>query len=179
MLFDPKQTGALKRAVEACGQLNVGFWPGQYNDFIQALSQFMGGPLDSVDAFVTGASVFEESDHEHTVMWIRGDSIGLLAGSGRPDDNDPPEVRGWVRPVQAITHLEFRGAEFYRDPSTRTLQEVRPTVRIHFRDDANVIVEINVAGRPDEFSRDQALAFIEVLEKALAGHPRESTSPEA
>lgn len=120
MLDEFKQIGEPKKAVEACGELNVGFWPGQYDRFIQALADFMGGPVESVDAFVTGVSVYQDSGDKYCVMWIRGNSIGLLTGSGSEHDNAPPLVNGWVRPVPAVSKIEHRSATFYIDTGTNS-----------------------------------------------------------
>lgn len=171
MLFEAKEVGELKRAVEACGQLNVGLYPAQYDEFIQALAEFMGGSVQSVDAFVTRVMLVGVDSDGHNVMWLVGQSIGLLTVRGPGNDRDPPAVSGWVRSVLRIRQVEIRSAQFYRDPGTDTIVEVRPTVQIHFDD---VIAEVSVAGRTDEFSRNQAAAFIRCVQAALAVPDRAS-----
>jgi hypothetical protein len=126
----------------------------------------MGGPLDSVDAFVTGVATVGADNGNHNVMWVLGHSIGLLTVRGPGNDHDPPVLGGWVRPVSSIQQLEIRSAKFYRDPRTTAIMEVRPTVQIHFHDE--VIAEVSVAGRTDEVARDQAAKFIRHLQTAIA-----------
>jgi hypothetical protein len=169
------QVEALKRAVEAWGNLNyVGLGPHQYAEFLQALGCFMGGP---VDAFVGRVTVSRASSDEYSALWLRGDSIGLLTVGKPKKDGDPPELSGWVRPLSSIRQLKIGGAEFYWAPGagTNVLEEVRPTVRIHFRDEVEVIVEVKVAGRPDHYARGQAATFIERLQDALAGQSGEES----
>lgn len=170
MLTDHKQIGALKRAVEACGSLDsLGLSPKQYTAFIQAVAWFMGGPVGSVDAFVSHVTVHDVSSAKHSVLWLRGDSISLLTVGKAERESDPPELRGWTRPISSIRQLEIRSVDFYWPSDTDILEEVRPTVRIHFRDDLGVIAEIKVAERPTEFAREQAVTFIRRIQQALAG----------
>jgi hypothetical protein len=50
---------------------------------------------------------------------------------------------------------------------------VRPeVVRIHFDD---LAIAVTVAGRPDQEARDQALSFIDSLQRAMAGDARVGT----
>jgi hypothetical protein len=165
----PEEVAALKQAVEATGPID-GLWPGQYDAYIHALASFMGGPLESVDAFVTSVAhrpresrrVRRADPAEFGVLWLRGNSIGALVASPPPQDGDPPDLGGWVRPVSKIWELEFRSAEFEG-------LEVLPTVRIHFEHDSDVIVEVRVSGREDQFARDQAATFLVRLQQAVAG----------
>lgn len=175
--ISPKQVGALKDAVVAAGATErLGLPPQQFNEYIHALAWFMGGSLDSVEAFVTqvpGTITEMGGDaNQHRVYWLRGNAIGSLAVSEAKSDEGPLELSGYVRPVSDIRRLDFRGAQFYRPPHGGP-PEVRPeVVRIHFDD---LAIAVTVAGRPDQTARDQALSFIDSLQRAMAGDAWAST----
>ncbi len=169
--ISPKQIGALKEAVVAAGATErLGLPPQQFDEYIHALAWFMGGPLDSVDAFVTqvpGTVTEMGGDaNQHRVYWLRGNAIGSLAVSRAESDEDPLELSGYVRPVSDIRRLDFRNAQFCWPPHGGP-PEVRPeVVRIHFDD---LAIAVTVAGRPNQKARDQALSFINSLQHAVAG----------
>jgi hypothetical protein len=68
--IDFKQMGAFKSAIEAVGQVTL--WPDQYSAFVQALASFIGGPPESVDAFVTRVAVTGGMPEQIFVLWLRG-----------------------------------------------------------------------------------------------------------
>ena len=161
MLTDA-QADALKDAVATHGTPHL--WPGQVDQFIEVLGWFIvGGPPNPADAFVTDVSVLNsESGDEFSVMWLRGNSIGLLTVLRPENDNDPPSVNGWVRPVSKIREIEIRSAKFNDD------RTVEPIVRIHFNDDADVVVEVG-GDRVGGKARDQAATFIKRIQATLVG----------
>ncbi|HEY4794673.1 MAG TPA: hypothetical protein VII18_11510 [Mycobacterium sp.] len=71
-----KQVGAFKTAIEAGG--HVALWPEQYAAYIETLAWFVGGPLDSVDAFVARAQAAGGLPDQIFTLWLKGNSIGLL-----------------------------------------------------------------------------------------------------
>jgi hypothetical protein len=173
--IDAKQVGALKNAVEAGGQIS-GLWPKQYTEFIQALAWFMGGPVESVDAFVPRVTVSGGAADQTFVLWLRGNSVGLLGVSTPKLESDPPILLGWIRPVSSVSRLEILGAEFYWAPSSNVLEEVRPAVQICFDDD--VVIRFSSADRSSQFAREQVTTFIERLVQTQAGSsPAEQTTP--
>jgi hypothetical protein len=176
--ISPRQVGALKDAVVAAGATErLGLPPQQFDEYIHALAWFMGGSLDSVEAFVAQVpgTVTEMSGgdaNQHRVYWLRGNAIGSLAVGEAKSDEGPLELSGYVRPVSDIRRLDFRGAQFYWPPHGGP-PEVRPeVVRIHFDD---LAIAVTVAGRPDQTARDQALSFIDSLQRAMAGDAWAST----
>ena len=167
--ISPKQVGALKDAVVAGATERLGLPPQRFDEYIHALAWFMGGSLDSVDAFVTqvpGTITEMGGDaNQHRVYWLRGNAIGSLAVGQAESDEDPLELSGYVRPVSDIRRLDFRDAQFDWPPHGGP-PEVRPeVVRIHFDD---LAIAVTVAGRPDQEARDQALSFIDSLQRAMA-----------
>lgn len=169
--ISPQQIGALKNAVVAAGATEyLGLPPQQFDEYIHALAWFMGGPLDSVDAFVTqvpGTVTEMGGDaNQHRVYWLRGDAIGSLAVGRTESAEGPLQLSGYVRPVSDIRRLDFRNAQFCW-PTQGGPPEVRPeVVRIRFDD---LAVAVTVAGRPNQEARDQALSFISSLQQAMAG----------
>jgi len=169
--ISPKQVGALKDAVIATGAKEcLGLATKKFDEYIHALAWFMGGSLDSVDGFVTqvpGTVTEMGGDaNQHRVYWLRGNVIGSLAVSQAESDEDPLELNGYVRPVSDIRRLDFRAAQFHW-PLDDGQPEVRPeVVRIHFDD---LAIAVTVAGRPDQKSREQALSFIDSVQRVMAG----------
>lgn len=167
--ISPKQVGALKEAVVAAGtQERLGLPPQRFDEYIHALAWFMGGSLDSVDAFVSqvpGTVTEMGGDaNQHRVYWLRGNAIGSFAVSPSESNDDPLALSGYVRPVSDIRRIDFRGAQFEWPPHGGQ-PEVRPDlVRVHFDD---LAIVVTVTGRPDQRARDQALSFIDSLQRAM------------
>jgi len=167
--ISPKQVSALEDAVVAAGaQECLGLPPQRFDEYIHALAWFMGGSLDSVDAFITqvpGTITEMGGDaNQHRVYWLRGNAIGSLAVGQGESDEDPLELSGYIRPVSDIRRLDFRNAQFHWRPHGGQ-PEVRPElVRVHFDD---LAIAVTVAGRPDQAARDQALSFVDSLQRAM------------
>jgi hypothetical protein len=169
-MITPKQVGALKDAVAVAGSLDyVGLLPKQLNEFIYALVWFMGGPLESVDAFVTQVpgtitQMPGGDPNQHRVYWLRGNTIGSLAVGPAESQQAPPRLSGYLRPISDIRRLELRDAEFYWAPEGGNEPEVRPDVRIHFDD---LAIGFQVAIRSNQESRDQVAAFVDALRRVM------------
>ena len=138
----------------------------EYKEFLHALAWFMGGHLESVDAFLTEVPATAD---EHRVYWLRGNSIGSLAVSahkGPQGQDEQTRLRGYVRPTSDIRRIELQDVqiEWLRSGFER-FPDMRPTVRIHFEDDA---IAVSVAGRTSEAARKQAVTFIDRLMAVLA-----------
>ena len=85
-----------------------------------------------------------------------------LAGS----DQKTPKISGWIRPVTSIARLSLEAADMYRAPYMNVIEEVRPTIRIHFNDGETV--EFSAARRCSELAREQVFAFVDRLRGAIA-----------
>lgn len=157
------QLRELMNAVQISGNLeHLRLEHSQFIDYLAALVTFMGGPVDSVDAFLSDIPDHSRTDHQ--VWWLRGNTIGSLvvqAHKGAEGQQEPAEVSGYVRPLSSIKRVEFGDVDFvYPRFGGREIPEVRPTVRIHLDDK---VVVVHVAGRGSEGGRDQAERFISRL----------------
>jgi hypothetical protein len=156
MLTEEELT-AIHTAVKAGKSPGLG--PPPYRNLIQAIGAFLGGPPESVDAFVAGVDAYKALD-AYNVIWLRGNSIGLLSATPGDSNTDPLELAGWVRPVSKIRQIEIRGVQFYD-------QDVWPKVRIHFDDELDTIVEVSAADALTKTAREQALNFIKRITAAI------------
>ena len=66
-----------------------------------------------------------------------------------------------------MARLEFVTSDYYWQPHTDVLEEVRPNVRIRFNDD--VAIQLRMGDRPNDFARDQVDTFVSRLQELLAG----------
>ena len=169
--IDARSIGGLRDAVQAAGPLtHLGLIHGEFLEFLHALAWFMGGPVDTVDAFLT--EVPDPAAKEHRVYWLRGNSISSLAvgahqGAQGVDEGHPIKLTGWVRPISDIkrVHVQDVGFQWSWGEARGIPEEVRPTVQIHL-DDRDIV--IGAAGRTTQGARDQAATFISRLVDAFA-----------
>ncbi|WP_133057861.1 hypothetical protein [Mycolicibacterium conceptionense] len=159
--------GELMDAVRASGHLEhlrLDEW--QLIDYLAALHTFMGGPLSSVDAFVS--DIQESSATEHRVWWLRGNTIGSLAvqaHQGPEGQREQAQVMGYVRHLSAVKRIDIDKADFQYDQFGNGIPEVKPSVRI-LLDDEEIVV--SAAGRLSQREKAQATGFISQLLKQLA-----------
>lgn len=161
---DSKQVGAFKAAIEAGG--DVALWPEQYAAYIETLAWFVGGPLDSVDAFVARVQVAGGLPDQIFTLWLKGNSIGLLGVTPEPPEQNTPKISGWIRPVASVARLSLEAADIYRALFMNVTEEVRPTIRIHFNDGETV--EFSAAKCFSELAREQVFNFVDRLRGAIA-----------
>ncbi len=170
--IDERSIGALRDAVQAAGPLtHLGHTYGEFLEFLNALAWLMGGPVDTVDAFLT--EVPDPAEQEHRVYWLRGNSIGSLTvgmhqGAQGVDEGHPIKLTGWVRPVSDIKRVDVQnfGFQWSWGEIKGSPEEVRPTVQIHV-DGCDIL--IGAAGRTNQRARDQATKFIGRLLDSFAG----------
>ncbi|OBA94965.1 hypothetical protein A5668_08615 [Mycolicibacterium fortuitum] len=159
--------GELMDAVHASGRLeSLRLEQYQLVDYLAALHTFMGGPLGSVDAFLS--DIQEPSATEHRVWWLRGNTIGSLvvqAHQGTEGQPEQAQVTGYVRHLSAVKRVDIDKADFQYDQFGDGIPEVKPSVRILLGDEEIVV---SVAGRLSERDRAQAAGFISQLLNQLA-----------
>jgi hypothetical protein len=170
--IDERSIAGLRDAVQAAGPLtHLGLLHGEFLEFLNALAWFMGGPVDTVDAFLT--EVPDPTAQEHRVYWLRGNSIGSLTieahqGAQGVDEGHPTKMTGWVRPVSDIKRLDVQeiGFQWSWGEVKGTPEEVRPTVQIHL-DGRDIVIGADWPNQP-KAARDQAAKFIARLVDAFA-----------
>lgn len=168
--IDRGQISSLMKAVRVAGPLDHLRLDDQaFVEFAAALRDFMGGPLESVDAFLT--EIPDTSASSHRVFWLRSNTIGSLvvqAHSGVEGERAPAEVAGWIRHLSSVRQVEILKAKFNYPPfGGREIPEVRPTVRLQFDDD-EIVVVVAVSDRVGDAARDQANNFVSQLLDNLA-----------
>jgi hypothetical protein len=136
----------------------------QFRSFLHALSWHMGGSRDEVEGFVVGES--NEDAGTLTVYWVSGNALGSMTVTRPPEGGSAqPPMSGWIRSLKKMQKLDLtadvRVEDFTND------MDVRPGVRIHFRD-LEQPIELSASGLPNQKARDAVADFIKHLRSVIA-----------
>jgi hypothetical protein len=129
----------------------------------------MGGSKDDVDGFVVGESNQEAGTL--TVCWVKGNALGSLTIT-RPREgrSAQPLTSGWMRSLRKVQNLDLT-VDVRLDQFTKEM-DVRPGVRIHFRD-LEQPIELSASELPNQKARDEVADFIKHLRETICSSPSE------
>jgi hypothetical protein len=136
----------------------------QLSSFLHALSWHMGGSTDDVDGFVVGESNQEAGTL--TVYWVKGNALGSLTVTRPPEGSSAqPPIDGWMRSLKKVQKLDLT-VDIRFDQFTKE-KDVRPGVRVHFRD-LEQPIEVFASELPNQKARDEVAKFIKHLRNVLS-----------
>lgn len=139
----------------------------QFSGFLHALSWHMGGSKDDVDGFVVGESNQEAGTL--TVYWVKANALGSLTVTRPPQGSSAqPPISGWLRSLSKVQKVDLT-ADVRVDQFTN-VKDVRPGVRIHFRD-LEQPIELSASELTNQKARDEVAEFINHLHKMIASNP--------
>ena len=129
----------------------------------------MGGSKDDVDGFVVAES--NRDAGTLTVYWVKGNALGSLTVTRPPEGSSAqPPISGWMRSLRKAQKLDL--TVDVRVDQFADEKDVRPGVRIHFRD-LEQPIELSAAELPNQKARDEVADFIKHLRKMIAAHHEE------
>src|SRR5262245_43087372 len=136
----------------------------QLSSFLHAVSWHMGGSKDDVDGFVV---VLSQEEGTLTTYWVKANAIGsLTATKPAAGDSGPLPISGWMRSLRKVQKIDL--SVDVRVDQFSAEKDVRPGVRIHFRD-LEQPIELSAAELPNQEARDAVARFITHVRTMIEG----------
>jgi len=163
----PDEFRRIRTAALTAGALeHAGIDAAAITEFCSAIAWFLGGSLDSIDAFL--AQEPDTDAGEHRVLWLRGTSLGSLTLKTHSGPGQTANVVGCVRSLDRVTRIEVHGIGAEWSFSRQEAPKIRPDVSVHFDDE---VIAVRTSERKDAAARAQACQFVSKLLEVVAARP--------